>query len=322
MLRTLEGASVNIVIGGGAGFIGAPLARALSRMGHNVTAIDDMSTGYRSSRDSPVPLVKGSLDDSKFVARVIERTLPSLYIHLASQPDLRLSWESPAWDIQRTAGAIMGVLEAGRLASIPWILLVSSGEVLGNAGEKDRSPLSERTTIAPFSPYGISHAFAEFSLASLSDPHATRQTVVRLSPVYGPGQTVAGEGGLIGSAIRQTLLRSSVNPPAIPGNGGRVRDYVYIDDAVEALLHIISRDAEGVFHVGSNVPVSDREIFLEIGKILGDDAPVNYHSKTFADSEYRVLGHGRLTQESDWECEVSFHEGMARTIKFFSEVIQ
>ena len=313
---------MNIVIGGGAGFIGAPLGRALARMGHNVTAIDDMSTGYRSSRDAPVALVRGSLEDPKFVSRVIERALPSLYIHVAGQPDVRLSWERPAWDNQRTAGAVLGVLEAGRMAAIPWILLISSGEVFGTAAGGGRLPLSEDLPLTPLSPYGISHALAEFSLKSLTDPHTTRQTIVRLSPVYGPGQTVSGEGGIIGSAIRQTLLRSSVNPPAIPGNGVRIRDYVFIDDAIEALLHIISRDGEGVFHVGSNCPVSDREIFLEIGKILGSDAPVNYHSKTFADSEYRVLGHGRLTQESDWECEVSFHEGMARTIKFFSEVIQ
>ena len=313
---------MNIVIGGGAGFIGAPLARALSRMGHNVTVIDDMSTGYRTSRDASVPLVKGSLDDPKFVSRVIERTLPSLYIHLAGQPDVRLSWERPSWDNQRTTGAILGVLEASRMASIPWIILVSSGEVLGNAGEGSRAPLSEERPLSPLSPYGISHAQAEFALASLSDSHSTRQTIVRLAPVYGPGQTVAGEGGLIGSAIRQTLLRSSVNPAAISGNGVRVRDYVYIDDAIEALLHIISRDASGVFHVGSNCPVSDREIFLEIGKILGSDAPVNYHSKTFVDTECRILGHQRLTEESDWECEVPFHEGMAKTVKFFSEVIQ
>ena len=183
-------------------------------------------------------------------------------------------------------------------------------------------PLSEEMPLSPISPYGITHALAEFSLTALSDSHATRQTIVRLAPVYGPGQTVSGEGGIIGSAIRQTLLRSSVNPPAIPGNGARLRDYLYIDDAIEALLHIISRDGSGVFHVGSNCPISDREIFLEIGKVLGSDAPVNYHSKTFVDTECRILGHKRLTEESDWECEVSFHEGMAKTVKFFSEVIQ
>jgi len=312
---------VNIVIGGGAGFIGAPLARALSRMGHNVTALDDMSTGYRSSRDAAVTFAKGSLDDPKFVVRTIERALPALYLHLAGQPDIRLSWERPAWDNQRTAGAILGVLEACRTVSVPWIILVSSGEVLGGAGDA-LTPLSEEAPIAPISPYGISHALSEFAVSSLSAHESVRQTIVRLAPVYGPGQTVFGEGGLIGSAIRQTILRSSVNPPSIPGNGARVRDYLYIDDAVEALLHIISRDASGIFHVGSGVPVSDREIFLEIGKILGNSYPVNYHSKTFPDIESRILGHGRLAEETDWANEVSFSEGMARTVKFFSEVIQ
>jgi len=66
----------------------------------------------------------------------------------------------------------------------------------------------------------------------------------------------------------------------------------------------------------------DPAFLSAIGKILGNSYPVNYHSKTFPDIESRILGHGRLAEETDWANEVSFSEGMARTVKFFSEVIQ
>jgi len=318
----VEREALNIVIGGGAGFIGAPLGRALVTMGHNVTAADDLSTGFRTSRDKDVTLAKGDLSQSRFLVRLFEKVRPDLYIHLAGQKDVQSSWEDPSQDSIHTVGEFLGVLEACRTMTVPRILLVSTGEVLTPPNGDESRSLDPLLPIRPLSPYGASHALCEFYLESFARFLPIKTTIARLAPVYGPGQTTNGEGGMIGLAIRQTLLKNSQNPPAIPGNGRRMRDYIYIDDVVEGLLHLIVKEREGIFHIGSGVPQSDRDIFLSIGKILESSYPVNYQPNAYPETEVRILGHERLSLETDWSMEVPFEEGIARTVEFFRKAIQ
>lgn len=318
----MERKKLNIVIGGGAGFIGAPLGRALVSMGHNVTAADNLSTGFRTSRDKDVLLAKGDLSHSKFLVRLFEKVRPDLYIHLAGQKDVQVSWEDPAADSVHTVGAFLGVLDACRTMTVPRILFASTGEVLTPPEGSESQAMDPLQPVQPLSPYGASHTLCEFYLESFSRFLPIKTTIARLAPVYGPGQSTDGEGGLVGLAIRQTLLKNSQNPPAIPGNGRRMRDYIYIDDVVEALLHIILKEGEGVFHIGSGVLRSDRDIFLAIGKVLGSSYPINYQPNPFPENEVMVLGHDRLSTEMDWSMEVPFEEGIARTVDFFRKAIQ
>ncbi len=313
---------MNIVIGGGAGFIGSHLGRALAGMGHNVSAADNLSTGFRSSRDKDVSLVKGDLEQSKFLVRLFEKVRPSIYIHIAGQNDISTSWEDPVEDYRRTVGGILGVLQACRTETVHRIILVSSGEVLTPSPGTESEPLDPQLPVNPLSPYGVSHAASEFYLESFAKLLSLKSTIVRFAPVYGPGQTTTGEGGVIGFAIRQTLLKSTQNPPSISGNGLRRRDYIYIDDAVEAILHLISNESEGIFHVGSGVLQSDRDIFREIGKVIGSTYPVHYQANPFPDVDARVMGHERLSEETDWSLEVPFEEGIARAVDFFRKTIQ
>ncbi len=322
MSGLVEGTLLKIVIGGGAGFIGAPLGRALVAMGHKVTAADNLSTGFRISRDKDVELAKGDLDQSRFLVRIFEKLRPDLYVHLAGQKDVSASWEDPSSDSTHTVGSFLGVLGACRTMTVPRILLVSTGEVLTPPEGSEDRPLDPLLPIRPLSPYGASHALCEFYLDSFARFLPMKTTIVRLAPVFGPGQTTVGEGGLIGLAIRQTLLKNSQNPPAIPGNGRRMRDYIFIDDAVEALLHLIIKEKEGVFHVGSGIPQSDRDIFLALGKVLGSTYPVHYQPAPFPETEVRILGHDRLLMETDWTMEVPFQEGISRTVDFFRKAIQ
>jgi UDP-glucose 4-epimerase len=289
-------------------------------MGHTVTAADDLSTGYRSSRDSSVELAKGKLEQSKFLVRVFEKSRPDLYIHAAGQRDIVRSWEDPVGDLEKTAHGFLGVLEACQTVSLSRIMLLSTGEVL--TPSKDEDSLSEETQIRPVSPYGGSHALCEFYLDSFSRRLNIKPAIVRLSPVYGPGQTTYGEGGLVGSAIRQTLLKSANNPPTIPGNGGRVRDFIYIDDAIEGLLQIILQDKTGIYHLGSGIPRSDRHIFLVIAELLDCSFPVNYHALPYPDVPMRLLGSKRLQEETDWKPEVDFRDGIGETVEFFRKGIQ
>jgi len=312
---------VNIVIGGGAGFIGASLGRVLASMGHRVTAADDMSTGYRSSRDRVVDLAKGKLEESRFLMKIFDKTMPDLYIHAAGQRDIIRSWEDPVSDLERTAHGFLGVLEACRSA-LPRVLFLSTGEVLTPPKGQEAEPLGGEMPLRPVSPYGASHALCEFYLETFSRRFNLRSTIVRLSPVYGPGQTTYGEGGLVGSAIRQTLINSSANPPTIPGNGGRIRDFIYIDDAVEGLVRVILQEKTGIYHLGAGIAQSDRNIFLVIGKILGRSYPVNYQALPYPDVPERILGYNRLLEESDWKPEIDFQEGIGRTIEFFKKGIQ
>ena len=318
----MEGFHLNIVIGGGAGFIGAALGRVLVSMGHRVTAADDLSTGYRSSRDSIVELAKGKLEHSKFLIKVFEKATPDLYIHAAGQRDIIRSWEDPVGDLERTAHGFLGVLEACRAVFLPRILLVSTGEVLTPEKGGESTPLGEGVPIRPVSPYGSSHALCEFYLENFSRRQNQKTTIVRMAPVYGPGQTTYGEGGLVGSAIRQTLLRSAANPPTIPGNGGRIRDFLYIDDAIEGLLQIILKDKTGIYHLGSGTPQSDRNLFLVIAGLLGNSYPINYQALPYPDVPTRILGYERLLLETDWRPEVDFKDGIDRTIEFFKKGIQ
>lgn len=312
---------MNIIIGGGAGFIGAALGRVLATMGHDVTAVDDLSTGFRSSRDGSVTLVKGSLDRAPVMARLFAKLSPDLYVHLAGQRDMIRSWEDSSGDLERTGHGFLGVLEACRTVAVPRILLVSTGEVLTPAPGQETIPLSEDAPLRPVSPYGASHALCEIYLENYARWLNIRSSVVRLAPVYGPGQTTYGEGGLVGTAIRQTLLRTPANPPTIPGNGGRVRDFIFIDDAIEGLVRIILRESQGIFHLGSGVPRSDREIFLAIASTLGTPYPVHYQNLPYPEVVSRVLGFERLRLDMDCIPEVSFKDGLLRTIEFFEKGI-
>src|SRR5215218_8420257 len=242
------------VVTGGAGFIGSHLVDALLARGDTVTVVDALSTGRRQNLDAALAagadLVEFDIRDAAALAELARASEPQTVFHLAAQIDVRRSVADPAFDAAINIGGTANVLEAARAASAGRVVFASTGGAVYGEGDGQRLPLGEEAPIAPMAAYGQSKFAAEGYLALYRRLYGLSSTCLRLGNVYGPRQDPLGEAGVI--AIFCGLLRDG-RRPTVYGDGRQTRDYIYVDDVVDALLAAAASESPGPLNIGTGV---------------------------------------------------------------------
>jgi len=226
-----------MLVTGAAGFIGSNLVARLLEDGHRVVAVDDLSTGrLENLAPARAPHLTGRLQfdhvdiTSDAFDGLVERMRPARIFHLAAQVDVRVSIERPLEDARLNLLGTLQVLEAARRHDVGRVVYAASIAGYGDPSP-EQLPIDEQVATPPLSPYGVSKRAAGDYVLAYGATHGVEGVVLTLANVYGPHQSTAGEGGVVAIFAGRMLAGS---PCTIYGDGEQTRDFVYIDDVVDA----------------------------------------------------------------------------------------
>lgn len=317
---------MRVLVTGGAGFIGSHLVDALCEQGHEVRVVDNLSTGKAVNlghRFDEIGFVNGSILEPELVEEQVEWS--QLVFHLAAAVGVRHIVDAPLESLLVNTRGTEIVLE---MCFRHWrkVVLASTSEVYGKTTkvpmQEDDGRVLGPTTVQRWS-YSTAKAFDEH-LAFAYAAQGLPAVVVRYFNSYGPRLDERGYGSVVANFIRQSLAGE---PLTVHGDGSQSRCFTYIDDTVRGTIAAgVTPEAEGlVFNLGSTHETSIAELAEKIRDALGSDSEVvltpyeNYYGPGFEDTRRRVPDITRAREILDWEPEVSFDDGLGRTIEWWQK---
>jgi UDP-glucose 4-epimerase len=321
---------MNILVTGGAGFIGSHIVDGLLAAGHQVAVIDDLSSGARENLPPGVPLHVVDIVDGAAVRGVFERERPEAVCHQAAQMSVSRSVREPLFDAQVNCIGLINVLDAAVATGCRRFVFASSGGVLyGDV----TTPAPETTPANPVSPYGITKWVGERYLAFYAQEHGLAAVALRYSNVYGPRQNPHGEAGVVAIFCKKLLAGQAAT---INGDGRYVRDYVFGPDVAAANVAALTRDLPGVtagtltsLNIGTGVGTDVNELEAvvrgEVARVLearGTSArlPAPVHGPARAgDLRSNLVSAARAADVLGWRPTVAFSDGVARTVAWFAD---
>ncbi|MCP9447372.1 MAG: NAD-dependent epimerase/dehydratase family protein [Nitrospira sp.] len=302
---------MKVLVTGGAGFIGSHVVDRLVEEGHEVVVVDDLSTGKRKHVNRSAGLYKLDVQSGR-LEKVFRNERPSIVIHLAAQVSARQSVENPILDAQVNVLGTMNVLHQAARHGARKVIFASSGVAI--YGEQEVHPAPESHPTKPLSAYGISKLCGEHYLSYFQRVSGLQVVSLRYASVYGPRQDPEGEAGVVAIFIRKML---SGEQPIINGNGRQTRDFVFVDDVVQANLAVMSQEAQGVYNVGTGVETSINELFRMLAGLTGSSCKEVHGPAKVGEQIRSVIDSSRLKQEVGWEPETGLAEGLEKTVAYF-----
>ena len=255
---------MNILVTGGAGFIGSHMASRHRKDGHRVVVVDNLSTGRREKIPSEAQFVRADVAEADLEPLFSEEKI-DVVSHHAAQIDVRHSVSDPIDDARSNVLGSLNLFEACRRAGVRKVLFASTGGALYGEPEGGR-PAPEDHPTDPVSPYGCAKLSIEKYLHYYRVVHGFDVTVLRYANVYGPGQNGLGEAGVVAIFIEAIL---GGRTPKIRGDGEQTRDYVFVGDVVEAAARALAGGKSGTWNVGTGVETSVNRLFEPIAGALG-----------------------------------------------------
>lgn len=301
------------VVTGGAGFIGSNLVDALLEEGHEVVAIDNLSTGRRSNLAGALArgarLVELDICDRQALLEAFGEARPEVVFHLAAQIDVRKSTADPAYDARVNVEGTINVLEAARATGARRVVNSSTGGAI--YGEGQILPAPEDHPVAPEAPYGQSKFAAEGYCELFRRLHGLSTISLRYGNVYGPRQDPLGEAGVIAIFCGRLVAGER---PTVYGDGHQTRDYVYVGDVVEANLLAANSEATGAFNIGTGVETSVLELIEALAPHAHAPFEPEYAPPRLGEVRHIALDSSRAARELGWRARTTLAEGLEKTL--------
>lgn len=265
---------MRFLITGAAGFLGSALANRLAAEGHAVLGVDDLSTGDERTLSKAVQFVRGDVNDRPKLWSLLH-DVDCVY-HLAAKVSVPESVLYPREYNQVNVGGTVTLMEAMRDVGVRRVVLVSSGTVYGN---QPVQPVVETAIPNPRAPYAVSKLAAEYYVKSIGALWGIETVCLRVFNAYGPGQHVPPvHTPVIPNFLRQAWENGTI---VIHGDGNQTRDYVYVDDVVDAMTSASSApDINNLtINVGSGTETSIRELARIVIEVTGGHPEVVYNPR-------------------------------------------
>ncbi len=304
---------MNILVTGGAGFIGSHVADACVGFGHRVTVVDDLSTGARRNVNGAAEFVKMDIRDVA-LGDLIRKGAFDAVMHHAAQMDVRKSVEDPLFDAEVNILGSLNLLRHCAAHGVKRVIFASTGGAI--YGEQDTFPAGEDHALRPLSPYGVSKLSVENYLFYFSAVHGLEHVSLRYANVYGPRQNPHGEAGVVGIFTSRMLAGET---PIINGDGKQTRDYVFVDDVVAANLLALSHRGSGVFNVGTGIETSVNQLFKIIRSMAMPECQEKHGPAKKGEQLRSSIDSSRARQRLGWKPAVGLEEGLRRTVAHFRE---
>ena len=326
------------LITGGCGFIGARLVHALLRSGDAlIHIVDNQSVGkitdITQSADTELQITHQILDSSINSAAntlaffnnavsdqiVLDEIIPEMdvVVHLAANTGVQPSIQNPSLDFQQNVVAVFDVLDAIRRGGSSHFIFASSGAPLGNVSEL---PIHEEIAPHPVSPYGASKLAGEGYCSAYQNAFNIKTTVLRFGNVYGPGSI--RKNSVVAKFLK---LAMDSKPVTVFGNGDQTRDYIYVDDLVEAILCSTQKeDTSGTFQIATNRETSINEL---IDKMIPICAKYGHTMKLDrsqplppGDVQRNFSDTSKAMKKLGWRANTNLETGLEKTIEYLTEL--
>jgi len=301
-----------VMVTGGAGFIGSHTVDELLAQGYDVAVVDNLANyagGRRDNLPESVTLHDVDISTPAFEA-LIDDWRPDGIIHLAAQPSVKVSTDEPLVDLRVNGEGMIRLLRAAARNAVKNIVFASSGATYGTVEEL---PVTEASPQHPESPYGSTKLLGEHYLHYWRTL-GVRSTILRYGNVYGPRQDPHGEAGVVAIFVKRFLNRQ---PVRIDWDGEQEKDYVYAGDVARANVTALLDAQNETFCIASGSGTSVNTIYRAIADELGYEVPIERAPKRPGDIYRTYFDCSHAENVLGWRAEVSFAEGIRRTIAFF-----
>ena len=301
------------LVTGGAGFIGSHLVDRLLADGYRVIVIDDLSAGKLQNLNPDAKFYHSDITQPS-VQDIFTREQPELVFHLAARVSVTNSANNPVDNAQVNVMGTLRVLEASRRVGIDKFIFSSTGGAI--YGNPEAHHCSEDSPVAPISPYGLSKYIGEQYIRMFRQMHRLRYTNLRYGNVYGPRQDPGGEAGVIAIFIQEML---EGRQPRIFGDGDQERDFIYVDDVVEANIRAIHRGNNHTLNIATGAGVSVNRLFKSIKDIVGYQWGAEHLPRRPSEVHKISLECSQALEHLNWRPQVDLAEGLQRTAEYFRQ---
>jgi UDP-glucose 4-epimerase len=304
---------MKVLVAGGTGFIGSHLVDRLVQEGHEVIIVDNLVTGKRRNINRAARFYKQDIQSWR-LERVFRNERPNVVMHLAAQMDVRKSVEDPMFDAQVNILGTLNVLQQAVKHGVRKVIFSSSGGAI--YGEQEMYPAAESHVTKPLSPYGLSKLCGEQYLSYYQRSSGLQVVSLRYANVYGPRQDPEGEAGVVAIFIQKMLNNEQA---VINGNGRQTRDFVFVEDVVEANLAVMGQETQGTYNVGTGVETSINDLFRILVQHTGSTSKEVHGPAKKGEQARSVIDNTRLRHELSWEPKGELSEGLKKTVEYFRE---
>ncbi len=303
-----------ILITGGAGFIGSQIARKMLLDKYHVVIVDNLSTGKKSNIPTSATFFKTDIKDQKAIKDLIEQVKPDVISHNAAQVQVRHSVDFPQEDAETNILGTLNLLQAVKKFPQTHFVFSSSGGAI--YGESHQKPNTENFVLEPHSPYGISKFAAEKYIQMYNDLFGLKTTILRYANVYGPYQSPFEGVGVISLFINQLLHEKR---PTILGDGSSSRDYVFVEDVVNANVEVIQQQINGIFNIGTGRKTTTLDLFEMIAKQMKSTIRPIFAAPRLGEVQENCLNVNKALQTFGWKPQTDLIQGIQKTIDWLKQ---
>lgn len=303
-----------VLVTGGAGFIGSHLVEALLAKGYKVRVLDNLSTGkisYLPMDNANLNLVIGDVADGAAVARAMADC--NAVVHLAAVASVQASVDDPVATHQSNFVGTLNVCESMLKSAIKRVVFASSAAIYGNNGEG--SAIDEDTPKSPLTPYASDKLASEYYLDFYRREHGLEPVILRFFNIFGPRQDPSSPYSGVISIFTERAMNAQ--PVSIFGDGEQTRDFVYVEDLVSILVQAVEANEPGVgaVNVGLDRSTSLNDLIAELGAATGHPLTVTHHASRQGDIRHSRANNARLLQHFNLPEPTSIGNGLAKLIR-------
>lgn len=301
---------MNILVTGGAGFIGSHIADTLIEAGHQVIVVDNLHTGHRYNVPVEATFYEADITDMERMDAIMAEEQIEAISHQAALANVRESMTDPLAYTRVNVLGSLTLLELARKYDLAKFVFASTGGAVygeGYSENESKLPFTETSWPQPKDNYGANKLSVEYHLDLYYHAYGLKYVALRYPNVYGPRQDSKGEAGVVAifaGAMIQDL------PTVITGDGEQTRDFTYVGDIAQANLLALTHDAVGVFNVGTGIPTDINTIHQVLGEVVGYDQQPEYIAQPVGEVMATYLDSTKANAELGWEATVTLRDGL------------
>jgi UDP-glucose 4-epimerase len=296
-----------ILLTGGCGFIGSHIYDALRIRGESVLVVDDLSTGTLNNLPKDANVLVGSVSDRQFLETIFSDFQITAIVHQAARINTSIKSEVPGVDVDVSVMGTINLLNLAVEHSVSKFVYASSVAVYGRPR---KIPASEDDFLSPIYSYGIAKLSAEHYVDWYGKTRGMNTQILRYSNIYGPRQFILGEVGVIAIFTKQFIENKHF---IVFGDGQHLRDYLYVEDAVDGTLAAFYSNQNGIFNVASGIGTSTLQVVDEFRKYRSE-LKVLFEPERDGELGNMFCDTRKINQTLGWQPKWNLSVGIQRTI--------